>query len=141
MTTQISPAPPSATEGHSVFFSRSPFHSAWFVWRTLEFLLALGADVFVVVKYWGRLTPHMANILILVIGVFMVVFPYRTLVRTCGQLQELCQRAEPWDNEHKSLLTEMASAAQRAVGHDMTRYYTTVLMLLIFVTYCVIRRT
>jgi hypothetical protein len=83
----------------------------------------------------------MANALILVPGVFMIVFPYRSLIRTCDQLQELCQRAETWDNEHKSLLTETARVAQRAVGHDMTRYYTTVLMLLVFVTYCVIRRT
>ena len=91
------------------------------------------------VKYWSRLTEHMANVLILVIGVLMLMFPYRSLVRTCGELQELCQMAGTWDDEHKSVLLATTTAAQRAIGAGTSRYFTVVWMLIVFVTYCFIR--
>ena len=129
----------SATNGGCIFFLRSPFRSRWFLWRTLEFVLVLATDVLVVVKYWSRLTEHMANVLILVIGVLMLMFPYRSLVRTCGELQELCQMAGTWDDEHKSVLLATTTAAQRAIGAGTSRYFTVVWMLIVFVTYCFIR--
>src|SRR5256885_11851766 len=108
--------PTSEEEAVSVFFLGSPFRSRWFLWRTFEFLLVLGTDGFILIKYWSRLNEHQANILILVIGFFMLVVPYRSFVRTCSDLQEFCQRSEIWDGEHKSLLITIVAAAQKEMG-------------------------
>jgi hypothetical protein len=132
--------PTSEGKGSSIFFLGSPFRSRWFFWRTFEFLLVLGTNVFVLIKYWSRLTGHQANILILVVGFFMLVVPYRSLVRTCRELQELCRKAETWDGEHKSLLVAIVAVTQEEMGYGISRYFTTVWTLLVLITYCIIRR-
>jgi hypothetical protein len=140
MQTTDSHAASLETEPESIFFLHSPFRSRWFFLRTLEFLLVLGTDIFVLIKYWSRLTEHAANLLIIVVGVLMLVFPYRSIVQTCSELQELCRRAEMWDSEHRALLIAIVNSAQRSMGSGISRYFTTVWMLLVFVTYCLIRK-
>jgi hypothetical protein len=129
----------SPTKSRSIFFMDSPFRSRWFFWRTLEFLLPLSTAVVILVKYWSKLTEHMANSVAL-LGLFMLVFPYRNLVKTCNELRELCYKAETWDDEHKSLVGEMALAAQRAMGTTLSNYFFTAWLLLLVVAFGFIRK-
>jgi len=119
--------------------SGSPFRSWWFIWRTLEFVLALGAVVFVLGRYWSKVSEHISNILVLVIGIFMLVFPYSAFIRTCRELHEICLMAESWEEEHKVVIMDIVAITKRAIGGALSRYFTTVLMLIILVTYCFIR--
>jgi hypothetical protein len=114
-----------------VFCLPNFFRSTWFLWQTIAFISVFALDIFILAKHYADLPEQLATIFVLIIGVFMIIFPYRTFYRACIELEQICQSIDSLDQEPKKHVISIALVAQQYISTASSRYLTAVLMILL----------
>lgn len=99
----------------------------WFMWYTLEFVITLALDIYILWRYGRELSGLMLVFLVFGIGLFFTVAPYVRAVRTCKELEALS--SAPIPGEASASLRSVVKIAREAIL--MSSYYPVVALILL----------
>ena len=109
--------------------------SGLFLWHTLEFLLVGSAEIFLLIRYWDKLTEMHVVVLVCVVGITLTVGPYLSFVVNCRWLNGVDELCKTPNIANPRVLKATVEVARSGLSRLMTSCFGALLILVSVLVY------